>query len=208
MDALDQFYADLNAGIPAATFLDRYPGIIDFIHAAGLTHQMRLARGRVKKLRDEVAPFRRLLLMGVATGDSVQFPLDDGPIDCNWIRSGKESKKVQVTIAQGVARFHVMTELNQKGRGRGYLGITDDRPESEFKRAMARERIAYPTTGAQRTLVASVALRLKKKFRTKGATTLLIEAPLNNLPVTRVQGILLSRKYSWLELESGRSAIV
>jgi hypothetical protein len=189
-DALEVFYVDLRRGMYVEEFLDGYPRILDFVHANGFTADMRLAKGRLKKLRDEVSPVRALLLTNAQPEDWVQFPFDAGPIDCNHIRAGGEHSRIQITIAQARARFNLMKELNEKGSARGYLGITDDRPTSEFKSAMKRERIAYPTVGAQRTLVSSVSLCLRKKSKAQGATTLVVEAPLNNLPVTRVEEVL------------------
>jgi hypothetical protein len=96
-----------------------------------------------------------------------------------------------------------MTELNQnpKSIGRGYLGITDDRPTVEFQGAMAKGRTMYSTTGAQNTLCHAVYLCLERKNDPKGADTLLIEAPFNILPVARIEEILPT-----LEAEAAPSA--
>jgi hypothetical protein len=192
MDILDKFYADLKFGISVPEFLRRFLEVLDFVHSNDLTPQMRLAQGRVKRLRDEIAPMRAFLRKAAEDGDSVQFPLDSGPVDCNVYSVAGQTRRIQITVAQARARLNVMTELNERGIGRGYLGITDDRPTAEFVRAMNRERIAYSTSGAQRTLVSALSLCLKKKSGPKGASTLLIEAPLNDLPVSRLEETLPS----------------
>jgi hypothetical protein len=83
-----------------------------------------------------------------------------------------------------------MRELDEKGIGRGYLGVTDDRPTAEFMAAMSRERIMYSPGAAQKTLVDAIRLSLEKKGDPRGANTLLIQVPLDILPKNRVDDIL------------------
>jgi len=83
MDILDSFYADLKSGMSVREFLKRFLEVLDFVHSIKLTPQMRLAQGRVKRLRDEIAPMRAFLRKEAEDDDSVQFPLDSGPVDCN-----------------------------------------------------------------------------------------------------------------------------
>ncbi|HEX3652057.1 MAG TPA: hypothetical protein VHU18_04450 [Rhizomicrobium sp.] len=190
MDILDIFYEDLTQGISIADLLLRYPVVVEFVHGAGLTSDMRLARGRVKRLCDEVAPARRFAQATLQGSDLIQFPLDSGPIDCSVLPTTGKLRKIQITVAQARARLNVMRELDEKGIGRGYLGVTDDRPTAEFMAAMSRERIMYSPGAAQKTLVDAIRLSLEKKGDPRGANTLLIQVPLDILPKNRVDDIL------------------
>ena len=58
-DELDDFFIALNSENTVASLLERYDRIIPFIHKEDLTKDHRLARGRVKKLCDEVSPIVR-----------------------------------------------------------------------------------------------------------------------------------------------------
>ena len=73
---LDDFYAALKSGTTVANFLERYDGIIRFIHKEGLTKDYRLARRRVKKLRDVVSPVARFVREHAASEDRIWFALD------------------------------------------------------------------------------------------------------------------------------------
>lgn len=186
MDALDNFYDDLKSGISAEDFLARYKLIVEFTHEIGITSDMRLARGRVKRLCDEVAPARLLIQHEFSDAFLVQFPLDDGAIDCNILTKTGICRKIQITVAQALERLNLMTELNEKGIGRGYLGLTDEMPKSSFDTAMERERMMYSTASAEKTLCSAISLCIAKKAKPKGADTLVILAPLGVLPTKRV----------------------
>ena len=58
-DELDDFFTALKSGTTVASFLERFERIIQLVHKEGLTKDYRLARRRVKKLRDEVSPVGR-----------------------------------------------------------------------------------------------------------------------------------------------------
>ena len=190
MDLLDNFYTALQTGMPIQGLLEQYTEVLQFVHANGLTNDMRLARGRVKRLCDEVPRITRFVKHNCDPINVVQFPLDSGPIDCNITSAHGFTKRIQITVAQARARMNVMTELNEKGAARGYIGVTDDRPTAEFTAVMSRERIAYSTAGAQKTLLNAIALCVGKKAKAQGADTLLIDAPLNILPKARVDEIV------------------
>ena len=190
MDELDQFYCDLKQGISIGKLRQRFPEILRFVHENDLTCDMRLARGRVKELRDEIAPGFAFAQTIHSDADSLQFPLDAGPIDLNISGPTRNIRRVQITLAQARERYNLMTELNEAGLSAGYLGHTDDEPTANFKEAMERGRIMHATAGTQRTLIKAISLCLKKKSDPKGADTLLIEAPLNSLPEARIIEIL------------------
>jgi hypothetical protein len=191
-DLLDEFYAAVQSPITVGEIKILYAAVIEYVHANGLTNDMRLARGRVKSLCDEIAPMIHFLRSHATDSESVQFPLNDGPIDCTVFHRDGSKRQVQITGAQRRARLNIMTELNRtpKKIGRGYIGVTDDRPTTEFRRAMAKERVMYTTGGAQQTLRSAIFLCLERKSDAKGADTLLIDAPLNVLPTARFEEIL------------------
>jgi hypothetical protein len=190
MDELDQFYSDLKQGISIGELRLRFPEILRFVHENELTPDMRLAKGRVKELRDEIAPGFAFAQTIHSDVDILQFPLNSGPIDLSISGPAGNIRRVQITIAQARERFNLMTELNEAGLSAGYLGHTDDEPTANFKEAMARGRIMHSTSGPQRTLIKAISLCLKRKSDPKGADTLLIEAPLNSLPEGRIVEIL------------------
>ena len=183
-DELDDFYAALKSGTTVASFLDRYERIIQFIRKEGLTEDYRLARGRVKKLRDEVSPVARFVREHAASEDRIWFALDDTAPDCCVKHGGDRLREIEVTVAQARERFNVMTELNQTGTGRGHLGLSDDAPKEDFDRKMDQPRVAYSTEELGRSIIYAVAICARKKRRFRG-DTLLIEAPLETLPADR-----------------------
>jgi hypothetical protein len=187
VDELDEFYADLQDGIVVREFLERYPLVLDFVHANGLTSSIRLGAGRCKRLRDELSPARRFAQAAAGLNDLIQFPLDSGPIDCNIVTSRRHIRKIQITVAQARERLNLMHELESRGSGRGYLGVTDDAPMAEFEQAIHRPRMMYGVSGAQETLCRAVSLCINRKAEPKGADTLLIDAPLNILPLARIE---------------------
>jgi hypothetical protein len=189
MDELARFYEDLKQGISVEDFLQRYPQVIKFVHQAGLTSDMRLARGRVKRLCDEVSPARHFAKAVLHDSDLIQFPLNTGPFDCSVLSTTGSLSRIQITVAQARERFNLMTELDSTGEGRGYLGVTDDMPTDAFRRAMERGRVMYSTEAAKKTLCEAVSLCVENKNGTGGADTLLIQAPLEILPERRVAEI-------------------
>ncbi len=181
---LDDFYAALKSGTTVANFLERYDGIFQFIHKKGLTKDYRLAKGRMKKLRDEVCPVARFVRMHATPEDRIRFALDDTAPDC-FVKHGDDRlREIEVTVAQARERLNVMTELNQTGTGRGYLGLSDDAPTKDFVRRMDQPRIAHSTEEIGRSIVCAVAICARKKSKSPG-DTLLIEAPLETLPADR-----------------------
>ncbi len=183
-DELDDFYTALKGGTTVASFLERYERIIQFIHKEGLTKDYRLARGRVKKLRDEVSPVARFVREHAAPEDRIWFVLDDTAPDCCVKHGGDRLREIEVTVAQARERLNVMTELNQTGTGRGYLGLLDDAPTENFERRMDQPRVAHSTEEIGRSIICAVEICARKKSKSPG-DTLLIEAPLETLPADR-----------------------
>ena len=104
-------------------------------------------------------------------------------------------REIEVTVAQGNERFNVMTELNQTGIGRGFLGLSDAAPTEHFARKMAQLREAYTEEEIARIMICAVAICASKKSKSRG-DTLLIEAPLETLPADRWDNLMpsLSKK--------------
>ncbi len=181
---LDEFYTVLKRGTTVASFLDRYERIIQFIHEESLTKDYRLARGPVKKLCDEVSPVERFVRKHAAPEDRIWFALDDTAPDCCVRHEGGGLREIEVTVAQARERLNVMTELDQTGIGRGYLGLSDDAPKEDFVRKMDQPRVAYSTEEIGRSIICAVAICARTKSKFQG-DTLLIEAPLETLPADR-----------------------
>jgi len=183
-DELDDFHIALKSGTTVASFLKRYERIIQFIHEEGRTKDYRLARRPVKKLRDEVSPVARFVRKHAAPEDRIWFALDDTTPDCCVRHGGGRLREIEVTVAQGRERLNVMTELNQTGTGRGYLGLSDDAPTEDFVRRMAQPRVAYSGEEVGHSMICAVVICARKKSVSQG-DTLLIEAPLETLPANR-----------------------
>ncbi len=183
-DDLDDFYTALKGGTTVASFLKKYEHIIEFIHEEGLTEGYRLARGRVKKLCDEVSPVARFVREHAALEDRIWFALDDTTPDCCVRHGGGRLREIEVTVAQARERLNVMTELNRTGTARGYLGLSDDAPKEDFVRRMTQPRVAYSGEEVGHSMIRSVAICARKKSNSQG-NTLLIEVPLQTLPANR-----------------------
>lgn len=185
MDQLEEFYIRVRNGMTVGDFRSQRVQLTPFIQSAGLMPDYRLGRGRLKRLRDEIAPMVRFVAAHAKADDIIQFPLDDGSVDCNLWHSNDRHRKIQITVAQGYERFNCIDELHKTESGRGFLGLTDDMSKEEFKVAMSHERDMYSHQEAQQTIVKAVRLCIGKKANKYGADTLLIEAPLNYLPMDR-----------------------
>jgi hypothetical protein len=91
-----------------------------------------------------------------------------------------------VTIAQARERFHLATEMERKGIGRGFIGVPDDAAQEVFDRAMARSRVMYTTGQALSAIGGGIHRCLARKNKPKFVgMLLLIQAPLRSLPRQR-----------------------
>lgn len=184
IDQLEVFYAAIKRGLTVAEFLSQLDQIRVFIHSHGLTEDYRLARGRVKKLCDEVTPVARFVRMHSKTEDWISFALDDQYPDCLLCHKDGSKREIEVTIALARERFHLMKELNETGIGRGFIGIPDNAPSEQFNLAMTRDRRAYSTVEVIDSIEHAIDLCAQNKLRYRG-NTLIIEADLLTLPSTR-----------------------
>jgi hypothetical protein len=146
----------------------------------------RAKRGTQKKLRDEVAPvLRHIKFIGAKGG--IRFELNSGAPDC-WLRDNPSAKPqgLEVTVAQSREQHHLGVELNEKGIGRGFLGLPDNAPAKAFAERLARPRSMYATDSALQVIGNGIKYCLQKKSNPKYAGfDLLIEAPLRSLPRER-----------------------
>jgi hypothetical protein len=193
-DDLDRLYATAKAGTSVREFLQHYSAIFPFIRAKNLTCDYRLGRGRLKRLRDELTIGAHFLSLHANANDRVQFPLDSGGTDCNWYSDRKRT--IEITVVQGRERLNLMTELNETGEGRGFLGLTDDEPTHKFNEKMRQGRHAYSTDEAQQSMIHAIELCAQNKSRSS-CDILLIGAPLGNLQMSR-----------WLEIKNQLAAKV
>lgn len=183
-DELDVFYSTISNGTTVSDFLRKYSTIIPFIHSAGMTKDFRLGRSRVKKLSDEITPTARFARAHAKPEDRIRFSLSDRIPDCLLEHSDGRLRQIEVTIAQAKERLNTMRELNERGIGRGYLGLPDDRPERDFSEAMQKERMAYTTENVCRASLRAIELCAQRKMAAFG-DTLLIDFPFQPLPAQR-----------------------
>jgi hypothetical protein len=191
MQSIDDFIDLIKAGTNVGELLRRHARLFADIRAAGLVKDYRLGRGRMKRLRDEVAPVELFLRGHADAADRVQFPLNSSVPDCNvWHRTPIFHRTIEVTVAQARERLNRMTELNDTGWGRGFIGITDDRPKKEFVEKMVSAREAYSTDQVRDTMVAALSLCASNKAHSRG-DTLIISADMGMLPRER-----------WMEMQA------
>jgi hypothetical protein len=191
MDFIDSFYELTRAGIAVDDFLERHAALFPMIRAEGLVEDYRLGKGRMKRLRDEVTPVALFLCGHADAKDTVQFPLNDDVPDCNvWHRTPDLHRTIEVTVVQAVERLNLMTELNKTGWGRGFIGLTDDKPKGSFDKKMADPREAYSTDQIRDTMVEAVTLCARNKAYSQGHT-LIVSTAMEMLPRER-----------WLEMRS------
>jgi hypothetical protein len=144
----------------------------------------------MKKLRDEVTPVLHHVKFIKAEGE-IRFEPGDGVPDC-WLRndSSADPQGIEVTVAQSREQHYLGQELNEKGMGRGFLGLPDDAPSQEFTVRLAKPRVMYSTTSALQLFESGVKRCLRKKAKAKyTGFDLLIEAPSYGLQNERWSGI-------------------
>lgn len=152
----------------------------------------RLSRSAWKKLADEVSPVSRFLRWQVIQEGRVRFPLDNHSPDC-WLLSDDNAipQGIEVTIAQARERYHLAREMIEAGWGRGFIGVSDDAPQSEFDRTMSRQRVTYTTDQALLAVDRGIRRCLARKNRPAFAGFILVvQAPLSALPNERWRALV------------------
>lgn len=150
------------------------------------TADYRVKRGKLKTLRDEISPVRNHIRFAKLQGE-IRFALDDTVPDC-WLRARPTDapQGLEVTIALAREQYHLAKELNEKGIGRGNLGLQDTATKEAFADRLAKPRIMYTAAGRLRTVADGIKLCLTKKNKPRYAGhDLLIEAPMDSLPEER-----------------------
>jgi hypothetical protein len=192
VDDLERFYGLVKEGTKVDEFLRHHTALYPYIKSNGLIPEYRLGKGRMKRLRDEIGPVAIFVSSHATSTDRIQLPLDSSAPDCNvWHGDPAVHRTIEITLAQALERLNLMNELNDTGWGRGFLGLTDDRPKGEFDKRMAQTRDAYSTDQVRETMIHALTLCAKNKAHSR-AHTLIIGASMNMLPRQR-----------WMEMQSG-----
>jgi len=191
--ALKEFYTRISAenGVSVADFQMSLEDLFARPRSAGDLNHYRLSRSLWKELADEVTPVSRFLRFHSIESGQIRFPLDNHPPDC-WLWKDGETDPVgiEVTIAQAAERYRLAKELVDTGRGRGFIGVSDDAPRADFDCAMARQRVMYSTGQALSAIRHGILRCLSRKDKPKFAGfILLIQAPLVSLPRERWEAI-------------------
>jgi hypothetical protein len=155
--------------------------------------EIRFSRARCKKLMDEVKPVANFLKWKKLRNGFFQFPLNDQIPDWFlWVEGSVQPQRIEVTIAQGRARFYLMRELVERGTGRGFVELQDNENVTDFDSVFEREADGYTTDQALASTKKAIELCLMRKNDEKYASMdLLIEGPLNvaTLPRERWKAI-------------------
>jgi len=102
-----------------------------------------------------------------------------------WGTDGKP-RGVEVTIAQGRARYHLANELVKNGTGRGFTELQDDDSAENFVKTFQEEPAGYTTDIALASTTKAIRLCLSKKNDGKyDGMDLLIQGPLNVMTLPR-----------------------
>ncbi len=200
---LDEFYGRLGEGLRASILVGIFEDVLASIRASGGAREYSLGHGRKKVLKDEVSPAVRLAKQLQWSNESIRFSLDNRGWDFEVASPGGPFERVEVTAALRKTAHFLNEELNETGVGRGYGHTSEILPRKTFKREIRREisnkRTAYSTDDALSSMLQGVTRCLEAKaeirdrWRSRGgesADSLLIEAPLNNLPIERWTRIL------------------
>lgn len=191
---LGEFYTDLSA--PDGMGITEFQNGLETLFAEDRSNDdlnnYRLGKGPWKKLRDEITPVSRFLQFKDIKADRIRFPLDNNTPDCWLLNDNDDNFGIEVTIERGRERYHRKKEMIETGFGRGFIGIQDDAPQSDFDRHMSKNRIMYTTDQALEATKAGILCCLSKKNdseKYEGIFYLLIQAHLTTLPKERWNAI-------------------
>jgi len=183
---LGRLYARLSGWMSLAEFEQALAEYFNGPRTKAEIADYRAKRGATKKLRDEVVPVLHHTKFVKARGE-VRFDLNSEVPDC-WLRNNPTAapQGLEITVAQPREQHLLGQEMNEKGIGRGHLGLPDDAPAKAFKERLARPRVMYSSEGALKVIGNGIKACLQKKSDPKYAGhDLLIEAPLQSLPKER-----------------------
>lgn len=189
IETLNNFYKEVSTseGMNIVVFRKRLASLFAGRRTDNDIENYRLGKNPWKKLRDEITPVSRFLKFNAIEADRIRFPLDNHTPDC-WImtRNGEE-KGIEVTIERGREKYHLATELNEAGMGRGFIGIQDDSPQTDFDNRMSNPRAMFAPNQALDATKAGILRCLSRKNDQKFSNVfyLLIQAHLIVLPKER-----------------------
>jgi hypothetical protein len=179
---LDDFYAALRGGLPVSALIAGYERMVDLTHAAEMTAEFRLGSGQLKKLKDEVLPVVRFVRLHATADDLVRFAIGSSYPDCEWVPVGKRKREIEVTVGQAKERLHTMRELNECGKSRGFVGLSDSEPQTAFEEVMRQPREGYSIERVVRCVSEALASCVENKSRHQGDILLIEITNLQTLP--------------------------
>jgi hypothetical protein len=179
-EALKRLRAKITTKISVGDFHDECEIFLNRKRGSEELSDTRLSRGPLKKIIDEVFPVRRFLLFREISKGCLKFPLNNEIPDCWLWRDGAHTPLgIEVTVAQGRERHFLKSELDEKGIGRGFIGLQDDVCNADFKAALRKPRVTYSSDHALSAVKAGIVRCLRKKANSKyDDMMLLIQAPL------------------------------
>lgn len=191
--ALDAFYAEISscAGISISELQDRLVSYSSLPMLPDDRRERTLSRRPWKKLRDEIAVLSDFFHFREIRDGRARFPLNDHPPDAvYWPVDASTSINIEVTIAQGRARYEMAKELISRGSGRGFVDLQDDAPQSEFDDEFSQSRRMHSTEQALDTVGEAIKICLSKKNRPEFKEfVLIVRAGLSALPHERWSAI-------------------
>lgn len=189
VDKLNEFYEEISSdeGISIGSFQDSLKSLFQDQRSSSDIENFRLGKSPWKKLRDEITPVSRFIEFNDIGADRIRFPLDNHTPDCWLLFDVSENLGVEVTIERGREKYHLAKELNETGRGRGFIGIQDDSSQTKFDERLSKPRTMFSSEQALEATKAGIIRCLSRKNETKYKNIhyLLIQVHLNNLPKER-----------------------
>ena len=166
-------------GVAVSKLSEELSRLLQKTNSPDTTSLRRLAKGRWKKIIDEVAVFDQYLKYRQTSQGFVHFPMDSNTPDCwYWVSAGDSKQGIEITIALGQTRHLVNSRLNEVGMTSGYIHAS----ETDFKaqeREVASDPSAYSTEPALDKVTDAIISRLAAKSDARFSDLdLIIEAPL------------------------------
>lgn len=189
VEKLNIFYEESSApnGMSLADFHNRQAMLFEEDRLTDDLNNYRLGKNPWKKLRDEITPVSRFLKYKRIEVDRVRFPLDNNTPDCWLLNDNGDDLGIEVTIERGREQYHLTKELNETGMGRGFIGVQDDAPQTDFDHRMSNPRCMFTSEQALEATKAGILRCLSRKNDRKYEKIfyLLIQAHLSTLPKER-----------------------
>jgi len=184
--ALEIFYDEISVtnGVSVSAFQKRLVSLFAGQRTDADIKDYRLGKKPWKKLRDEIVPISSFLEFYNVEANRIRFPLDNKTPDC-WLLNDKvPNLGIEVTIERGREQYHLATELNNTGVGRGFIGMQDDASKTDFDNRMSNARIMFTSEQALEAMKAGILRCLARKNdpKYKDVSCLLIQAHLISLP--------------------------